>query len=64
MTLTDIMSQLPPEPDLPEPTQTAARQNPEVTTEPGLGLSAPEHPPPQTRLKRTIVKPKRLIEEM
>ena len=48
MTLTDIMSQLPPEPDLPEPTQTAARQDPEVTIEPGLGLSVPEHQPPQT----------------
>ena len=63
MTLTDIMSQLPPEPDLPEPTQTAAQQNPEVTIEPALDLSVPEHQPPQTT-KRTIVKPKRLIEEM
>ena len=64
MTLTDIMSQLLPEPNLPQPTQISTHQNSEMTIEPGLNLSAPEHLPPQTRPKRTILQPKRLTEEM
>ena len=64
MTLTDIISQLPQEPDLLEHTQISTHQNPKVTIEPGHDLTAPEHLPPQTRTKRTIVKTKRLIEEM